>query len=181
MRQSTERTYKATGSVDWVRFLVLFMMGFAVGLFIIAVKMTRPSEALSSAKDAQVKSPIVSGAGKNGRSQAANSKKKAAASGVHSPRVESNDSGGIRTKVPTSQAAQNRSTINVKSDSAPVFQNNSANSALVTTLKKGDEVRVVLEIIDSQGAWTMIRGAGGSGFVRSEMLERKTPEKQAQK
>ena len=69
----------------------------------------------------------------------------------------------------------------VKDDSTPVFHSNSADSALVKSLKKGDEVRSGgLQIIDSQGSWTLIQKSGRSGFVPSEMLERKSPTEQAQ-
>jgi len=151
------------------------MMGCAVGLFVIVVKMGRFSEASNSPKDAQVTtSTRVSRSSEKPRPQVANSKKKAGGTGAHSPSV------GIRTVVPASEAEQNASTMNVKSDSTPVFQSNSADSALVKYLKKGDEVRVDLEIIDSQGSWSLIRGEGRSGFVPSEMLERKTSTRQAQ-
>jgi hypothetical protein len=72
--------------------------------------------------------------------------------------------------------------LNVKMDSTPVFQSNSANSSQVTSLQKGDEVRSRgIEIIDPRGSWTLIQGAGRSGFVSSESLERKISVEQAQK
>ncbi len=175
MRENTRQTHKATGSSNLALFLILFIMGCVVGLFLIVVKITRFSEASNSPKDAQVTtSTSASRSGKKPRPQAANSKKKAGATDAHSLSV------GIRTAVPSSEPEQNASTMNVKSDSTPVFQSNSTDSALVKSLNKGDEVRVELEIINSQGAWSLIRDAGRSGFVPSEMLERKTPTEQAQ-
>ena len=71
--------------------------------------------------------------------------------------------------------------MNVKDDSTPVFHSNSSGSAVVKSLKKGDEVKSGgLQIIDSNGTWTLIQKSGRSGFVPSEMLERKSPTKQAQ-
>ena len=182
MRQTTGQAEKVTGSVDWASLLLLFMMGCAVGLFIITMKFIRPGEAFSTPKNAPIiESTTTSRSEKKVRQPAANSKKKTSTSGAYSRSVKSDDSGGIRTAVQPSEAKQKASTVNVKTESAPVFQSNSVKSALVKSLKKGDEVRVVLEIIDAQGAWTLIRGAGLSGYVQSEMLERQTPEKQAQR
>jgi hypothetical protein len=154
-------------------------MGCAIGLIAMVVKVTRPTEAFSSPKEVQLTNPAKdSRSSKKPRSQAGYSKKKADTTSAHSRSVEGN---GIRTVGPSSEPEQNASTMNVKDDSTPVFQSNSANSAMVKSLKKGDEVRKGgLEIIDSHGSWTLIQKAGQSGFVPSEMLERKTPTKQAQ-
>jgi hypothetical protein len=66
--------------------------------------------------------------------------------------------------------------LNVTTDSTPVFQSNSANSSMVTSLKKGDAVRSGgLEIIDPRGSLSLVEGQGRSGFVPSEMLEQKVP------
>src|SRR5262245_18097572 len=152
MRENTRRASKATGSFDWARFFLLFSMACAVGLFVIAVKMTRSREA-SSPKEVQVTNlGSVSRSAEKPRSQAAYSRKRAKA---HT-RNKGNKQGGIH----------------VKHDS-PLFQSNSADSALLKSRKKGDEVRSGgLEIIDSRGAWTLIQKSGRSGFVPSEMLER---------
>jgi hypothetical protein len=159
MRGNTRRASKATGSFDFARFFLLFSMACAVGLFVIAVKMTRSREA-SSPKEVQVTNPgSVSLSAEKPRSQAAYLKKKATA---HS-RKKGNEQGGLHVK-----------------DDSPVFQSNSADSAFVKSLKKGDEVRSGgLEIIDSRGAWTLVQKSGRSGFVPSEMLERDSPTKPA--
>jgi hypothetical protein len=62
---------------------------------------------------------------------------------------------------------------NVKTDAAPVYAFNSLRSAIVYRLKKGDSVEADLELVDSEGRWTLIRTSGlnRSGFVRSEDLE----------
>jgi hypothetical protein len=158
MREITRRASKARASFDWARFFLLFSMACAVGLFVIAVKMTQSREA-SSRKEVQVTNPAsVSQSAEKPRSQAAHSKKKA----NHS-RNKGSERGGIRVK-----------------DDSTVFQSNSADSAQVKSLKKGDEVRSGgLEIIDPQGSWTLIQKSGRSGFVPSEMLQRESPTSQA--
>jgi hypothetical protein len=189
MRVNTRRPYKQTGSSGLGPILLLSMLAGALGLFFVVVKMTESSKAAVSPKDAQVTAPTVSQEIKKSRRQAASSKKKdIAAPAAHVPSLESlespesNGSSAIRTAVPSSETDQNALVLNVKADSTPVFQSNSANSTLVTSLKKGDEVRSGgLEIIDSQAAWTLVRGRGRSGFVRSESLERKTPTEEARK
>jgi hypothetical protein len=116
---------------------------------------------------------------KKARRQAATSKKKDGA--AHVPSLERKNSRRIRNEVPLSEADQNAATLNVTTDSTPVFQSNSANSSLVISLKKGEKVRSGgIEIIDPRGAFTLVQGPGRSGFVPSELLERKTPTEDAQ-
>jgi len=179
MREIPGRAAQATGSSDLARFFVLFSIGLAIGLFAVAVKMTRSGDAFSSPKEVQVAKPAtVSKSGKKPRSQA----KKRADTPSAQARTEGNERSGRRTVVPSSATAEeDASTMNVKDDSTPVFQSNSAGSAVVKSLKKGDEVKSGgLQIIDSNGTWTLIQKSGRSGFVPSEMLERKSPTKQAQ-
>jgi len=63
---------------------------------------------------------------------------------------------------------------NVKTDSAAVYSTNSSRSPVVRLLKKGDTVETNLEIMDSSGAWSLVRTGESqrSGFVRSENLDR---------
>lgn len=63
---------------------------------------------------------------------------------------------------------------NVKSDSAAAYSFNSSRSPIVHMLKKGDTVQTTLELIDSEGRWSLIRTPDlkRSAFVRSEDLER---------
>jgi hypothetical protein len=159
------------------------MLAAALGLFFVVVKMTESGKTAVPPKDAQVTASTASQEIKQSRRQGAGSKgKNIAASAAHVPSLESNGSSTIRTAVPSSETDQNTLVLNVKTDSTPVFQSNSANSALVTSLKKGDEVRSGgLEILDSQAAWTLVQGRGRSGFVRSESLERKTATEEAPK
>jgi hypothetical protein len=46
-------------------------------------------------------------------------------------------------------------------------------------LKKATKSEGGLEIIDPRGSLTLVQGQGRSGFVPSEMLERKTPTQEA--
>ena len=63
---------------------------------------------------------------------------------------------------------------NVKSDSAAAYSFNSSRSPIVHVLKKGDKVQTTLELVDSEGRWSLIRTPDSkrSAFVRSEDLER---------
>jgi hypothetical protein len=61
---------------------------------------------------------------------------------------------------------------NVKSDSAAVYSFNSPRSPVVKVLTKGERVETNLEVIDSEGRWSLIHGDLTSGFVRSENLEK---------
>jgi hypothetical protein len=136
----------------------------------------RSNQTASFTKYAQASSSAVSQP-KEPQRQAANSKK-GRASAVPSRGRKS----GRNRKTGSSEADQNVQMLNVKTDSTPVFQSNSANSGLVTSLQKGDKVRSGgIEIIDPKGSLTLIQGAGRSGFVSSESLERKTPVEEARK
>jgi hypothetical protein len=161
MRENTGRASKATASFDWVRLLMLFLMACSIALFLVVVKIVRSTE-----KEVQVTNPAsLSRPAEEPRSQA----------GV--TRAHSRNKGNRRNVVRT---APKTSTIHIKDDSTPVFQSNSADSTLVKSLKKGDQVRSGgIEIIDSTGSWTLIQNSGRSGFVPSEMLERESPAKQA--
>ena len=171
---------QSTGSL-LVPFLLLLMVGTAIGFCIVLVKTMPPSQAAVSPEAAPVPEPVASQKSKKPRKQAASSKKSGEPV-VHVPSLESKDSDAIHTVVPSSDADENASALSVKADSTPVFQSNSTNSSLVTSLNKGDEVKSGgLQILDSQGTWTLVRGQGRSGFVASESLERKTPSEQAQR
>ena len=62
---------------------------------------------------------------------------------------------------------------NVKSDSAAVYSFNSPRSPVVKVLRKGEKVETNLEVIDSQGRWSLVHSEQlKSGFVRSENLEK---------
>jgi hypothetical protein len=62
----------------------------------------------------------------------------------------------------------------VKADSAPVYSSNSPRSSIVRVLTKGEKVETNLEVIDSEGRWSLVRTGDlkRSGFVRSESLDR---------
>ena len=65
------------------------------------------------------------------------------------------------------------SVANVKADSAAVYSFNSPRSPVVKMLKKGEKVETNLEVIDSEGRWSLVHGDQmKSGFVRSENLEK---------
>jgi len=62
---------------------------------------------------------------------------------------------------------------NVKTDSAAVYSFNSPRSPVVKVLKKGEKVETNLEVIDSEGRWSLVHGEHTtSGFVRSENLDK---------
>jgi hypothetical protein len=62
----------------------------------------------------------------------------------------------------------------VKTDSAAVYSLNSSGSPIVHLLKKGDSVETKLEVLDSDGRWSLVQTSDFKepGFVRSETLER---------
>lgn len=157
MRENPRQIYQPERSSGLVVFLLLFILACTTVLCVVVVKKRLSNQAAGFPKEAQVSTapePI-----KERRGQTTSFKKKGAA---HSPK--------------------NAPVLNVTTDSTPVFQSNSANSSMVTSLKKGDEVRSGgLEIIDPRGSLTLVKGQGRSGFVPSEMLERKTPTQKAQK
>jgi len=164
MRENMGRASKNKGSFDFARFFLLLSMACVVVLFAIVVKMT-----VLTPKEVQV--PKLASAPQSTEepsAQAANSKKKPAA-----PRTK-------RTR--RSTRSEDASTMHVKDDSTPVFQSNSADSTLVKSLKKGDQVKSGgIQIIDPRGSWTLIEKSGRSGFVPSEMLEQGSPTTQAKK
>jgi hypothetical protein len=178
MRNPTS-TSKPTGFSSLLPLLLLFILGCAITIFVLVVRMTLTRQAASSTKDAPASvSPVLQP--KEPPRQAVNTKKKDRATAV--PGRRSSASGRIHTTVSSSTADQNDQALNVKTDSTPVFQSNSANSVRVTSLQKGDEVKSGgIQIIDPNGSWTLVRGAGRSGFVPSESLEPKTSVEQAQK
>jgi hypothetical protein len=182
MRQNPRQTYRSTGSSGLVTLLLLSIVGSAVGLCLVVMKMTRSGEATVSLKDAQATASTDPRPINKPRRRAASSKKKDGATVARVPGRESSSSVMARSDAPSSEADQNTPMLNVKTDSTPVFQSNSANSSMVTSLKKGDKVRSGgLQIIDSQGTWTLVRGKGRSGFVPSELLEQNTPTEEAAK
>jgi len=147
-------------------------------------KTTRSEKAAVSQKDAQATASTASRPIDTARRQTASSKKKNGATAAYAPGREG--SGDVMTRKEASSseadhADQNTPMLNVKTDS-PLFRSNSANSPVVTSLKKGDNVRSGgLEVIDSQGTWTLVRRNGRFGFVPSELLEPKTLAQEAQK
>lgn len=70
------------------------------------------------------------------------------------------------------------SQVSIKSDSAAAYSSNSSRSPIVHVLKKGDKVQTTLELIDSEGRWSLIRTPDSKrpAFVRSENLERPVAE-----
>jgi hypothetical protein len=153
MRKNPRQIYQPEGSSGPVLLLLLFILACTAALCVVVVKKRQSNEAVGVPNRAQATASTASGPIKDSRRQAASLKKKRT---THSPK--------------------SATMLNVKRDSTPVFQNNSANSSLVISLKKGDEVRSGgLEIIDPRGSLTLVEGQGQSGFVPSEMLERKSP------
>ena len=153
MRENPRQIYQPEGSSGLVLLLLLFILACTAALCVVVVKKRQPNEAVGVPNGAQATASTDSGPIKDSRRQAASLKKKR-----------------------TTHFPKNTTMLNVKRDSTPVFQNNSANSSLVISLKKGDEVRSRgLEIIDPRGSLTLVEGQGQSGFVPSEMLERKSP------
>jgi hypothetical protein len=141
---------------------------------VVVTKTTRSGKAGTSQKDAQVTASTAPRSIDTPRRQAARSNKKGATTAAV-PGRESSSSVMNRQEASPSQADQKTPLLNVKTDS-PLFRSNSANSDIVTSLKKGDNVRSGgLQIIDSQGKWTLVRRSGRFGFVPSELLERNTP------
>ena len=67
-----------------------------------------------------------------------------------------------------------KSQAQVKADSAPVYSSNSSRSSIVRVLAKGEKVQTDLEVIDSEGRWSLVRTGDlrRSGFVRSDSLDR---------
>ena len=158
MRENPRQIYQPEGSSGLVLLLLLFILACTAALCVVVVKKRQPNEAVGVPNGAQATASTDSGPIKDSRRQAASLKKRT----THSPK--------------------NATMLNVKTDSTPVFRSNSANSSMVTSLKKGDEVRSGgLEIIDPRGSLTLVHGQGRSGFVPSEMLERKTTTQEAKK
>ncbi len=180
MRQNPRPTFRSTGSID-LGPLLLILGACAVGIcFVFVMKTTRSSKAVVSQNVAQVTASTASRPINKPRRQAASSQKKDGVTGARVPDRESSSSVMTRNEAPSSEADQNTSILNV-TDSTAVFRSNSANSPIVTSLKKGDSVRSGgLQIIDSQGTWTLVRGNGRFGFVPSELLARNTPAQDAQ-
>jgi hypothetical protein len=144
-------------------------------------KTTRSEKAAVSQKDAQATASTASRPIDTARRQTASSKKKDRATAAYSPGRESSGDVMTRKEASSSEADPNTPMLNVKTDS-PLFRSNSANSPVVTSLKKGDNVRSGgLEIIDSQGTWTLVRRNGRFGFVPSDLLEPNTLAQEAQK
>jgi|SRR5689334_20759459 hypothetical protein len=159
MRENPRQIYQREGSSGLVVLLLLFILACTTVLCVVVVNMRLSNQAAGPPKRAQVTTSAASEPIKKPRRQTASFKKKGA---THSPK--------------------NAPMLNVTTDSTPVFQSNSANSSIVTSLKKGDEVRSGgLEIIDPRGSLTLLQGQGRSGFVPSETLERKSPTQKAQK
>jgi len=66
----------------------------------------------------------------------------------------------------------------VKCGSVPVYSRMSTDSTVLKSLKNGDVVAIDLEIVGSDGAWSLVREQGlriRLGFVRSECLEGEEP------
>jgi hypothetical protein len=159
MRENPRQVYPREGSSGLAVLLLLFILACTTVLCVVVLKRRQLNQASGFPKGAQATTSTASGPIKAPRARAAKLKKKGVA---HSPK--------------------NAPMLNVTTDSTPVFQSNSANSSMVTSLKKGDEVRSGgLEIIDPRGSLTLVQGQGRSGFVPSEMLERKTPTQAAKK
>lgn len=80
---------------------------------------------------------------------------------------------------PESEVGQDASQKNVKSDSAAVYTVNSSDSAILKLLKRGDRIETDIEVIDTEGRWSLVKGVEEkrSGYVRSENLESKQPAK----
>ena len=152
MRENPRQIYQPGGSSGLVLLLLMFILACTAALCVVVVKKRQPNQAAGFPNGAQATASTASKPIKDSRRQAASLKKRT----THSPK--------------------NATMLNVKTDSTPVFQNNSANSSLVISLKKGDEVRSGgIEIIDPRGSLTLVEGKGQSGFVPSELLERKSP------
>jgi hypothetical protein len=62
----------------------------------------------------------------------------------------------------------------VKPDSAPVYSLNSKNSKVLRSVKRGERLKTDIQVIDSEGRWSVVKGKGQSrpGFVRDEDLDR---------
>jgi hypothetical protein len=68
-------------------------------------------------------------------------------------------------------------------ESLAVYSKMSADSPVVRRLKKGEAVRINLEITGGDGIWcsvTVIEGATASGYVRAEHLEQQQPASRAE-
>jgi hypothetical protein len=78
-----------------------------------------------------------------------------------------------------SEDEQDDSYASVKSNSAAVYSLNSSSSKILKRLKKGDKIETSLEVIDTEGRWSLIKGIEekSSGYVRSENLEMRQPAK----
>src|SRR5215470_2758489 len=66
----------------------------------------------------------------------------------------------------------------VKCDSLPVYSHMSTNSRIVKFLKSGSTVTIDLEIVGSDGAWSLVREQGQRvrlGYVQSECLDGERP------
>jgi hypothetical protein len=181
MRQDSRQTKRSRGFSNLGPLLLLTIVGSAVGICLIVV-MTRSSEAPVSMKDAQATASTAPRPINKPRPQTVNSKKKDDAIAAPVPILESFSPVVIRTEVRSTKARQSTPMLNVKTDSTTVFHSNSAHSSPVLSLNKGDTVRSEgLQIIDSQGTWTLVRGKGrSSGFVPSEWLERSSPAEEPQ-
>jgi hypothetical protein len=66
------------------------------------------------------------------------------------------------------------SQVTVKNDSTPVYSLNSKRSSVLRRLRKGEKLDPDVEIIDSEGRWSIVKGRERerSGFVRDEQIER---------
>jgi hypothetical protein len=64
----------------------------------------------------------------------------------------------------------------VKTDSAEAYSSSSETSPVVFVLNKGAQVETTLELVNSEGRWTMVRAEDSkrSAYVRSEHLQRAT-------
>jgi hypothetical protein len=151
MRESPRQIYhQPQGSSGLVVLLLVAIVGLTTVLCVIIVKRRQSNQAAG---------------------QAAEIPASTASTPIQKPPRQT-----ARLKKRARQSPKNARTLSVTTDSTPVFQSNSANSSTVTSLKKGDQVRSGgIEIIDPRGSLTLVEGQGQSGFVPSEMLERKTP------
>src|SRR4029079_17010006 len=103
--------------------LMLFILACTTVLCVVIVKRRQASEAAVLMKAAPVTTPTASVA-------------------IKPPRT-------TLKKTRVARSSKKVPTLNVTTDSTPVFQSNSKSSSMVTSLKKGDEVRSAgLEIID---------------------------------
>jgi len=62
----------------------------------------------------------------------------------------------------------------VKDEGTPIYSLNTRSSKVVKRLKKGERVNTDVEVLDSEGRWSLVKGQGksGLGFVRGENLEK---------